>query len=283
MTRQHNPLALKAGGLELKYDRDIVVRGVDVEIPPSRITAIVGANGCGKSTTLRGLSRLLRPSGGVVTLDGEDISRIPAKKLAQMIGLLPQQPTAPDGITVVDLVTRGRYPHHRWMQAHGRDDAKIVAAALHATGTSHLADHLVDQLSGGQRQSVWIAMALAQDPDILLLDEPTTFLDLTHQVELLDLLTDLNRQYATTVVMVLHDLNLAARYADHLVVMAAGQVVAEGDPSVVMTPELLASAFGLQSIVVEDPETSAPLIVPIGRFHCRTSKREARTPLSHPV
>lgn len=283
MTRQHDPLALKAGGLELKYDREIVVRGVDLEIPPSKVTAIVGANGCGKSTTLRGLSRLLRPSSGVVTLDGHDISRLPAKKLAQMVGLLPQHPTAPDGITVADLVNRGRYPHHRWMHTHGRDDAEIVAAALHATGTTALADHLVDHLSGGQRQSVWIAMALAQDPDILLLDEPTTYLDLTHQVELLDLLTDLNRRYATTVVMVLHDLNLAARYADHLVVMNDGKVVAEGDPRDTLTPGLLSSAFGLSSIIIEDPETSSPLIVPIGRFHCRTDMSEVRDRVTHPA
>lgn len=274
MTRQHRPLALRADDLELRYDQQLVVRGVDLEIPPSKITAIVGANGCGKSTTLRGLSRLLRPSGGVVTLDGGDISRLPAKKLAQMIGLLPQHPTAPDGITVVDLVTRGRYPHHSWMHSTSRDDAAIVAAALLATGTSHLADRLVDQLSGGQRQCVWIAMALAQDPDILLLDEPTTYLDLTNQVELLDLLTELNHRRATTVVMVLHDLNLAARYADHLVVMADGRVVDEGMPRDVLTPQLLSSAFGLESMVIEDPQTSSPLIVPIGRFHCRSGVGE---------
>ncbi|GAA0994588.1 ABC transporter ATP-binding protein [Acrocarpospora macrocephala] len=269
MSRHHDARELKAEGLHLRYDRELVVHGIDIEIPAGKITVIVGANGSGKSTTLRGLSRLLKPSSGSVTLDGHDIHSMPAKKLAQMIGLLPQHPTAPDGITVADLVSRGRHPHHTWIRRRDHDDDAVVAAALRATSMIEFADRPVDQLSGGQRQRVWIAMALAQDPDILLLDEPTTYLDLTHQIELLDLLTELNTTYSTTVVMVLHDLNLAARYADHLLVMAAGRVAGEGMPRDVLTPGMLSAAFGLESLVIDDPATSAPLIVPIGRFHCR--------------
>ncbi len=258
---------LLAQGLSLAYDGAPVVHDLDLEIPPGRITVIVGGNGCGKSTLLRGIARLLRPSAGEVLLDGTAVHDRPAKDVARIIGILPQSPTAPEGITVADLVGRGRYPHQGWFRQWTSTDDAVVTAALAATDTLELAARRVEELSGGQAQRVWIAMALAQDPDILLLDEPTTFLDVTHQLEVLDLLHELNRTRGATVVMVLHDLNLAARYADHLVVMHAGQVQAIGSPADVLTPELVAQAFKLRARVVPDPVCGSPMVVPIGRFH----------------
>jgi iron complex transport system ATP-binding protein len=258
---------LLAKGLSLAYDGAPVVHDLDLEIPPGRITVIVGGNGCGKSTLLRGIARLLRPSAGEVLLDGTAVHGRPAKDVARIIGILPQSPTAPEGITVADLVGRGRYPHQGWFRQWTSTDDAVVTAALAATDTLELAARRVEELSGGQAQRVWIAMALAQDPDILLLDEPTTFLDVTHQLEVLDLLHELNRTRGATVVMVLHDLNLAARYADHLVVMHAGQVQAIGSPTEVLTPELVAAAFNLRARIVPDPVCGSPMVVPIGRFH----------------
>jgi iron complex transport system ATP-binding protein len=202
-----------------------------------------------------------------VTLDGGDIHRLPTREVARVLGLLPQQPHAPDGIGVAELVRRGRHPHRGWLGGSRSDDDRVVAEALAATDTLAFADRAVDELSGGQRQRVWIAMALAQDPEILLLDEPTSFLDVAHQIDVLDLLTALNRERGTTIVMVLHDLNLAARYADHLVVMAAGRIVRAGAPAEVLTAEAVRDAFGLEARVVPDPVCGAPLVVPIGRFH----------------
>jgi len=258
---------LRAESLGLAYDGDLVVRDLDLDLPAGRITAIVGANGCGKSTLLRGLSRLLRPRSGVVVLDGRAVHDRPAKEVARKIGILPQSATAPEGITVADLVGRGRYPHQGWFRQWTSQDDAVVRAALEATETLDLAARRVEELSGGQRQRVWIAMALAQDPDILLLDEPTTFLDVTHQIDVLDLLHEQNRERGTTVVMVLHDLNMAARYADHLVVMADGQVLATGAPADVLTRELVGLAFGLEARVLADPVCGSPMVVPIGRFH----------------
>ncbi|GAA4424003.1 ABC transporter ATP-binding protein [Georgenia halophila] len=258
---------VRAEGICLAYDRDLVVRDLDLEIPDGRITAIVGANGCGKSTLLRALSRLMKPRSGVVLLDGEAVHSRPAKEVAKVIGILPQQSTAPEGITVADLVGRGRYPHQGWFRRWTSTDDAVVRAALEATATADLAERRVEELSGGQRQRVWIAMALAQDPDVLLLDEPTTFLDVTHQIDVLDLLHEQNRQRSTTVVMVLHDLNMAARYADHLVVMAQGRVLDTGDPADVLTEDLVREAFGLTARVVPDPVTASPMVVPVGRFH----------------
>ncbi|TDC76606.1 ABC transporter ATP-binding protein [Streptomyces hainanensis] len=259
--------ALAAEHLTLGYGDRVVVSALDLTVPPGEITAIVGANACGKSTLLRSMSRLLTPRAGRVVLDGKAVHRLPAKELARTLGLLPQSPVAPEGITVLDLVGRGRHPHQgvfsRWNE---RDDA-AVAAALEATGTADLADRAVDELSGGQRQRVWIAMALAQQTDLLLLDEPTTFLDVSHQVEVLDLLTDLNRTRGTTIVMVLHDLNLAARYAHHLVALAAGRLHAAGAPAEVLTEETVRVVFGLESRVIEDPVSGSPLMLPIGRHH----------------
>ncbi|TBN56831.1 ABC transporter ATP-binding protein [Glaciihabitans arcticus] len=264
MTESHS---LTATGLSLSYDGVDVITGLDVAIPPGSITVIVGANACGKSTLLRGLARLMRPGAGGVELDGRDIHSYGAKELARLVGLLPQQPIAPAGITVADLVARGRYPHQGWFaRGTARDDA-AVAHALEQTSTADLAERAVEELSGGQRQRVWIAMVLAQEPEILLLDEPTTFLDVAHQVEVLDLLMHLNRERGTTVVMVLHDLNLAARYADHLIVMAGGAIVDSGAPAEVITRETVRTAFGMDSVVMPDPVSGSPMVVPLGRFH----------------
>jgi iron complex transport system ATP-binding protein len=258
---------LRAEQVSLGYDGRRVIEGLDLALPPGRITAIVGPNACGKSTLLRGLARLHPLEGGRVTLDGDDVSRMPRRDVARRVGVLPQSSIAPDGVRVADLVGRGRYPHQGWFGRHSSDDDEVVAEALAATGVADLADRPIDELSGGQRQRVWIAMVLAQKTDLVLLDEPTTFLDVTHQLELLDLLTSLNRERGTTVVMVLHELNLAARYADHLVVMSAGRIVAEGAPGAVLTDGIVHEAFGLSARVIPDPVSGSPMIVPIGRFH----------------
>ncbi len=256
---------LEAAHLTLGYEGRTVVQDLSLVVPPGRVSVVVGANGCGKSTLLRGLARLLRPASGEVLLDGRDIHSLPSRDVARRLGLLPQDAVAPEGLLVRDLVARGRHPHVGLLRRRTLQDEEAVLDAMALTGTTELADRPVDELSGGQRQRVWVAMVLAQRTDVLLLDEPTTFLDLAHQVELLDVLRDLNRVRGTTVVMVLHELNLAARYADHLVALKDGRVVAEGDPSEVVTPELVADVFGLEARVVPDPVTGTPLVVPIGR------------------
>ncbi|HEY0249782.1 MAG TPA: ABC transporter ATP-binding protein [Gryllotalpicola sp.] len=268
------PRTLAARGLSLAYDGRIVVPELELSIAAGRITAIIGANGCGKSTVLRGLARLLAPRAGIVELDGADVRGIPGRHLAKLLGILPQEPIAPDGITVAELVMRGRHPHQGVFGRRDADDEAVVAEALRLTDTLGLAAARVGELSGGQRQRVWIAMALAQNPDVLLLDEPTTFLDIAHQLEVLDLLAELNDRLGTTVVMVLHDLNLAARYADELVVMADGRVHASGIPSTVITESVLSTAFGLSARVIADPETGSPLVVP------RTRPRRTTRPPS---
>jgi len=263
----HVEHTLETKSLSLSYDGAPVIEGLDLAIPHGETTVIVGANACGKSTLLRGIARLLRPDAGVVELDGRDIRSLPTREVAQVIGILPQSPVAPEGITVSDLVGRGRYPHQGWFRQWPTEDDRIVREALTMTSTLHLAGRRVEQLSGGQRQRVWIAMALAQNPDILLLDEPTTFLDVAHQLEVLDLVLQLNREHGTTVAMVLHDLNLAARYADNLVLMREGAVIATGEPAEVITIENLKEAFGLDARIVADPVAGSPMVVPIGRFH----------------
>ncbi|MEU9569101.1 ABC transporter ATP-binding protein [Streptomyces massasporeus] len=257
---------LAARGVTVGYGGRVVIDELDVAIPPGVITTIIGPNGCGKSTLLKTLSRLLKPAKGAVVLDGEDIGRLRTRDVAKKLGLLPQAPVAPEGLTVADLVARGRHPHQSWLRQWSSDDAEVVERALAMTGVSDLADRPVDALSGGQRQRVWISMTLAQGTDLLLLDEPTTYLDLAHAVDVLDLVDDLHES-GCTVVMVLHDLNLATRYSDNLVVMREGSVLAQGHPRDVITAELLDDAFGLKARVIDDPVGDRPLIVPIGRTH----------------
>ncbi|MEV4351123.1 ABC transporter ATP-binding protein [Actinoplanes sp. NPDC049596] len=255
---------LRAAGLGLGYEGRPVVAGLDLQVAPGRITAIVGPNACGKSTLLRGLARLLRPGAGTVLLDGADIYRLSTRDVAGRVGVLPQQPVAPDGITVGDLVARGRHPHQRWLRQWSARDAAAHAAALAATGVADLADRPVDELSGGQRQRVWIALVLAQETDLLLLDEPTTFLDLAHQLEVLDLLADLNAA-GRTVVAVLHDLNMACRYAHEIVAMRAGAVIAQGRPADIVDAALVKDVFGVPARVITDPTTGTPLVLPESR------------------
>jgi iron complex transport system ATP-binding protein len=260
---------LRTDHLSLSYDGTPVVSELSVEIPAGQITVIVGANASGKSTLLRGLARLLTPKGGAVYLDEVDLARLSGGALATKLGMLPQQPVAPDGITVSDLVGRGRHPHQRWFRQWSEEDERVVAAALEATGTADLADRSLDELSGGQRQRVWIALALAQDAETMLLDEPTTFLDLAHQLEILDLVHDLNRERGKTIVLVLHDLNLAARYAHHLIALKHGEVVAAGNPAEVVTAAVVEQVFGLSCEVIEDPLTGTPLVLPRPRRSLR--------------
>ena len=260
-------MRLSTDRVTLGYDRGVVVDDVTLTIPDDATTVIVGANGCGKSTLLRGLARLLKPARGACLLDGEAVHRLPTREVARALGLLPQQPLAPEGLTVVDLVAHGRQPHRGALARWSREDEASVARALELTRTLDLADRPVEELSGGQRQRVWIALALAQQPRILLLDEPTTYLDVSHQIDVLDLLHTLRHDHGTTVVMVLHDLNLACRYADHLVAMRDGKVVAAGRPADTVTEDLVREVFGLESRIVPDPVSGTPLLVPVGRHH----------------
>ncbi|MFB6651594.1 ABC transporter ATP-binding protein [Streptomyces microflavus] len=267
-TKVEDVTRLAARGVTVGYGGRAVIDDLDVSIPPGVVTTIIGPNGCGKSTLLRTLTRLLKPARGTVVLDGEDIGRLRTRDVAKKLGLLPQAPVAPEGLTVGDLVARGRHPHQSWLRQWSSDDAGVVERALAMTGVADLADRPVDSLSGGQRQRVWISMTLAQGTDLLLLDEPTTYLDLAHAIDVLDLVDDLHES-GCTVVMVLHDLNLATRYSDNLIVMRAGSILAQGHPRDVITAELLYEAFGLQAKVIDDPVGDRPLIVPIGRTHVR--------------
>lgn len=255
---------LRVSEATIGYDKRIISEQLSVSIPDGSFTVIVGPNACGKSTLLRALSRLLRPQQGTVLLDGKDILSYRAKEVAKRLGLLPQTSIAPDGITVADLIARGRYPHQGFMRQWTDADETAVVEAMTATGVTGLSSRLVDELSGGQRQRVWVAMVLAQHTPLLLLDEPTTFLDIAHQIELLELFTDLH-QAGNTMVAVLHDLNQAARYATHLIAMRDGRVVAEGPPNEIVTAELVEEVFGLPCMVVADPVSGTPMVVPIGR------------------
>jgi ABC-type cobalamin/Fe3+-siderophores transport system ATPase subunit len=263
-----SPTTRLAGtALRVGYDQRTIIHELDIAIPDDSFTVIVGPNACGKSTLLRALARLLKPTQGHVVLDGQEITRYPSKEVAKRIGLLPQTSLAPDGISVIDLVSRGRYPHQSILRRWSAADEAAVLAAMEATNVTELSGRLVDELSGGQRQRVWVAMALAQETPLLLLDEPTTFLDITHQVELLDLFTRLNQEGGRTLVAVLHDLNQAARYATHLIAMRDGHVVAQGAPADIVTAELVEEVFGLRCRIIDDPESHTPLVIPLMGAH----------------
>ena len=252
---------LIAENLDLAYDQRQIVSDLDVSIPDGKFSIIVGPNACGKSTLLRALARLLPPAKGTVLLDGNNIEKMKTKKIAQRLGLLPQSSIAPDGITVAELVSRGRHPHQSFLRQWTDADEAAVLSALRATNTEELSSRLVDELSGGQRQRVWVAMVLAQETSLLLLDEPTTFLDVAYQIELLDLFSQLNHEYGHTLVAVLHDLNQACRYADEIIAMKDGSIVAQGPPETIITSELVHEVFGIDCTVIDDPVTGAPMIV----------------------
>jgi iron complex transport system ATP-binding protein len=252
---------LRADAVTLGYGDRTVVRRLSLDVPDQQVTVIVGPNACGKSTLLRGLARLMPPTSGTVLLDGKAISDRPTREVARVMGMLPQSPVSPEGITVRDLVSRGRHPHQSWWRQWGEGDTEAVTDALRATGTEELAARDVDELSGGQRQRAWIAMAVAQRTDLLLLDEPTTYLDMAHQLDVLELVATLNRERRRTVVMVLHDLNLACRYAHHIVAMRDGEIVAEGPPAEVVTADLLRDVFNVEASILADPRSGTPVIV----------------------
>ena len=255
---------LSAENLTLAYDNTLIINGLHLTIPTGKITALVGPNGCGKSTLLRGLARLLSPKRGHVYLDGKAIHTVPTKDLAKQIGILPQSPVAPEGLTVRELVAQGRYPHQSWFQQWSKQDEEITLEAMAITNIVHFADRPLDTLSGGQRQRAWIAMALAQETEILLLDEPTTFLDLAYQIEVLDLLHELN-ETGRTIIMVLHELNQACRYAHNLIAMREGQICVQGDPHQVLTAAMVAEVFRINAHIVPDPVTGTPMCIPVGR------------------
>lgn len=253
---------LAAQNLTLAYDQQVIIQQLGVTIPDGKVTALVGPNGCGKSTLLRGLARLMTPRAGTVLLDGKAIARLSSKEVARQLGVLPQGPTAPEGMTVRELVSQGRYPHQSLLRQWSEEDESAVVWALETTSLTELQARPLDTLSGGQRQRAWIAMTLAQQTPVLLLDEPTTFLDMAHQVEILSLLDELNHREGRTVVMVLHDINQASRYAHHLIAMRDGHVVAEGDPREIVDHGLICDVFGLECHVVRDPVSGTPLCLP---------------------
>lgn len=256
---------LMTKGLTLGYGETTVINRLNLSIPEGKITVLIGSNGCGKSTLLRSIARLLKPREGAVLLDGKNIASLSTREVAKQMAILPQAPVAPDGLTVLQLVKQGRYPYQSWLKQWSEEDEQAVQKALAATNLVDLAERPVDSLSGGQRQRAWIAMALAQETDILLLDEPTTYLDLAHQIEILDLLYDLNRNEGRTIVMVLHDLNLACRYADHMIAVYRQGIFAQGKPEQIMTPGLVEKVFGLSCEVINDPFYGTPLCVPYGK------------------
>lgn len=259
---------IQTDALTLSYGDKIIIDELDLTIPKGEITVFIGGNGCGKSTLLRSIARLLKPEGGAVLLSGEDISKLPTKTVAKKLAILPQTPIAPEGLSVLQLVKQGRYPHQTWLKQWSYKDEKIVNDALDATGMQAFRDRPVDELSGGQRQRAWIAMTLAQDTDILLLDEPTTYLDMTYQIEILDLLFELNEQAGRTIVMVLHDLNLACRYAHNIVAIRDQKVYAQGKPEEVINCQLVKDVFDMQCQVTVDPLFGTPLCIPYGRGRC---------------
>lgn len=256
---------LEARSLTLAYGDQPVIENLDFTVPEGRITVLIGANGSGKSTLLRSMARLLKPQAGSVLLDGKDIARTPTKEVARKLAILPQGPVAPEGISVLQLVKQGRYPYQSWLQQWSSDDERHVRDALEATGMTPLAERSVDALSGGQRQRAWIAMTLAQGTETVLLDEPTTYLDMTHQIEILDLLFELNEREGRTIVMVLHDINLACRYAHHLVAVKDRGIFAQGAPELIVTADMIRSVFQLEASIMTDPMFGTPLCLPSGK------------------
>lgn len=268
---------LEAKGLGLSYGGDFIFENLDLTVPIGKITVFIGSNGCGKSTLLRSMARLLKPQRGSVVLNGADIASMSTKDVARKLAILPQGPTAPEGLTVMQLVKQGRYPYQSWLGQWSREDEEAVTAALESTGLTELADRTVDSLSGGQRQRAWIAMTLAQETPLILLDEPTTYLDLTHQIDVLDLLYDLNAKEQRTIVMVLHDINLACRYADHIVAIRDGSIKAEGKPEDIIDSELMQTVFQLPCEIIPDPLYGTPMCVPRGKGKRRPSTVQPNT------
>lgn len=259
---------LKVENLVVGYEEKTVIQDANLVIPDGKISVIIGANACGKSTLLKAMTRIITPKSGRVTLDGEPIRGMNPKQLARICGLLPQDPVVPEGVTVSDLVARGRYPHQKFLQGQTKQDLEAVTEAMEIMNIIELANRGMNELSGGQRQRAWIATALAQQSDILFLDEPTTFLDINYQIEILDLMVDLNQRRQTTIVMVLHDINLAARYADYLYAMKNGNLIAQGSPSDIVTEKLIMDVFGMKSRIISDPVSKSPYVIPIGRHFC---------------
>lgn len=269
--------AISTEGLSLGYGETMIIDELNVSIPKGEITVFIGSNGCGKSTLLRSLVRLMKPMGGSVLLEGHSIAKLPTKEVAKQLAILPQGPEAPEGLTVHQLVKQGRYPYQNWLKQWSKQDEEAVNRALKSTKMEDLADRTVDSLSGGQRQRAWIAMTLAQETDIILLDEPTTYLDMTHQIEILDLLFDLNEKEQRTIVMVLHDLNLACRYAHHLVAIKDKTIYAEGRPETVINCDLVKNVFDMNCQVTTDPLFGTPLCIPHGRGRCIVQQAQAET------
>ncbi|MGW0008030.1 ABC transporter ATP-binding protein [Nocardia grenadensis] len=263
MSHRETTSVLRAENLALGYDGAAVVTDLTFDVPTGSVTSIIGPNGCGKSTLLRGLGRLIAPRAGRVLLDGKPIDTLPTRQVARRVGILPQSPAAPPGLTVADLVSRGRHPRQRWYEQFSVLDEKTLREVLNSTGMLDLAGARLEELSGGQRQRAWISMTLAQETGIMLLDEPTTYLDLAHQVELLELIVRMNREHNRTVLMVLHDISLAARYSDHLVAMKNGAIVTQGTPEQVVRPDVLRDVFGLAAQVVTEPTAGRPHVIPL--------------------
>ncbi|HZG18211.1 MAG TPA: ABC transporter ATP-binding protein [Candidatus Bathyarchaeia archaeon] len=257
--------ALQTNALTLSYGDRNIIENLDMVVPAGKITVFIGSNGCGKSTLLRSLARLLKPKNGAVLLDGQEISKWPTKEVAKRMAILPQSPIAPEGLTVLQLVKQGRYPYQNWLQQWSEEDEKMVMGALASTRLTELADRPVDSLSGGQRQRAWIAMTLAQGTNTILLDEPTTYLDMTHQIEILDLLFELNEQEGRTIVMVLHDLNLACRYAHHVVAVHDQGIFAQGKPEEIITEDLVRTVFHMDCQITTDPMFGTPMCIPFGK------------------
>lgn len=253
---------LSGSEMNLSYEATQIFSSLDVSIPDNKFTVIIGPNGCGKSTLLRMLCRLQKPNSGRVELDGSDIYSMPPKSLAKQIGLLPQRVQAPDGIRVKDLISRGRFPYQKIFQQWSAEDEQAVCDAMQLTDTQHLAERLIEELSGGQRQRVWIAMVLAQQTPVLFLDEPTTYLDIAHQIDLLELCRDLNRRKNFTIVAVLHELNQAFRYADHIILMSEGQIAAQGSPKKIVSSEMIKQVFNLDCLIMDDPLSGTPMVIP---------------------